>query len=617
MTSINRWIVLLALLSPGAVQAESPEPKHIRAAVDRSLPLLQSSADTWIQKQSCVSCHHQGLGMMAVSLARERGWEISEELLERQFGSIRPGARSAEFKLQGDFGINSPFGISFLGVAIGSSSGEPKVGAMDALAHFVAGKQDRNGSWRSESHRPPIEDSPVTVTALSLRILQLFPSPGRTKEMGERIASARRWLEDTRPKTNEERAMRLFGIGWSNAKPEAISRAVKDLLTKQRSDGGWAQLATRQSDPYATGQSLVALNQAGGLPVEHPAYRRGLRFLVEQQKEDGSWHVETRRKFPGLPYFESGFPHGEDQFISYAASAWATMALTLTIDAGPSQTWMRTTPVHSKVALEHRARAPGITPLMQASFFGSREDVERQIKEGAKVNTVTPRGITALMCAVHDSEKVRLLLEAGAKVDGMTKDGSTALTLAAGYDGALESMKVLLAAGASLELAAEADRAPLILASDGGDLEKVELLLARGVKINDFSGQEISPLMIACVQGDVEMVRFLLDHGATMASPGHVPFLVEPLISGDEEMLEFLLSRGAQLDDRCEGLTALMVAAMHDPGHTRIVEMLLRAGAKASDQSADGLTAVELARVHNHPALELLLEVGESGEPGR
>lgn len=119
-----------------------------------------------------------------------------------------------------------------------------------------------------------------------------------------------------------------------------------------------------KSDAYATGQSLVAPNQAGGLPVGHPAYRRGVRFLVDEQNEDGSWHVATRRKFPGIPHFESGFPYGEDQFISYAASAWATMALTLTIDDGPSQTLMRTEPVHPPIALEHRTRSPGVTPLM-------------------------------------------------------------------------------------------------------------------------------------------------------------------------------------------------------------------------------------------------------------
>jgi hypothetical protein len=36
--------------------------------------------------------------------------------------------------------------------------------------------------------------------------------------------------------------------------------------------------------------------------------------------------VKSRSK-PFQPYYESGFPHAKDQFISIAASGWATAAL--------------------------------------------------------------------------------------------------------------------------------------------------------------------------------------------------------------------------------------------------------------------------------------------------
>jgi hypothetical protein len=32
------------------------------------------------------------------------------------------------------------------------------------------------------------------------------------------------------------------------------------------------------------------------------------------------------------PYFDSGFPYGEDQWISAAGTGWATMALSLTVE---------------------------------------------------------------------------------------------------------------------------------------------------------------------------------------------------------------------------------------------------------------------------------------------
>jgi hypothetical protein len=46
------------------------------------------------------------------------------------------------------------------------------------------------------------------------------------------------------------------------------------------------------------------------------------------QFADGSWYVK-RRALPIQPYFESGFPHARNQFISAAATDWATTALAL------------------------------------------------------------------------------------------------------------------------------------------------------------------------------------------------------------------------------------------------------------------------------------------------
>src|SRR5262245_7048407 len=71
-----------------------------------------------------------------------------------------------------------------------------------------------------------------------------------------------------------------------------------------------------------------ALHLAGGLATDDPAYGRGLAYLKATQRPDGSWHVKSRSK-PFQTYFESGFPYKGDQFISMAASSWATAALVL------------------------------------------------------------------------------------------------------------------------------------------------------------------------------------------------------------------------------------------------------------------------------------------------
>jgi hypothetical protein len=64
-----------------------------------------------------------------------------------------------------------------------------------------------------------------------------------------------------------------------------------------------------------------------------PAWQRGLRFLLETQEDDGTWHV-ARRAFPFQPTMNSGFPHHRDSWISAAATSWAVLALTQVLPVG-------------------------------------------------------------------------------------------------------------------------------------------------------------------------------------------------------------------------------------------------------------------------------------------
>jgi hypothetical protein len=60
------------------------------------------------------------------------------------------------------------------------------------------------------------------------------------------------------------------------------------------------------------------------------AYRKAAQYLLRTQLEDGTWYVRSRA-IAFQPYFETGFPHGTDQFISSAATAWAVIALAYTL----------------------------------------------------------------------------------------------------------------------------------------------------------------------------------------------------------------------------------------------------------------------------------------------
>ena len=73
--------------------------------------------------------------------------------------------------------------------------------------------------------------------------------------------------------------MQLLGLAWAKAPADAVRTSADALLREQRPDGGWAQLPTLETDAYATGQALVAL-QTSGHDVASAAYRRSVAYSV-------------------------------------------------------------------------------------------------------------------------------------------------------------------------------------------------------------------------------------------------------------------------------------------------------------------------------------------------
>lgn len=127
--------------------------------------------------------------------------------------------------------------------------------------------------------------------------------------------------------------MQLLGLSWAHASAVDIRTSATALLAEQRPDGGWGQLPALETDAYATGQALVALETAGHA-VSSVEYRRGAAYLLRTQFADGSWLVRSRT-FPVQPLRDAGFPHGKHQWISAAGTSWAATALALTLPPQP------------------------------------------------------------------------------------------------------------------------------------------------------------------------------------------------------------------------------------------------------------------------------------------
>ncbi len=307
-----RISVLLFFVTP--IQWLSAEDA-VHTAVKRAIGLIEKSAATYIEERSCFSCHHQALTVIALSQSKLAGFTIQDEIVSAQSKFTLEYFTDRKDRLPKGEGV--PGGSYSAGYALAglAAAKEPADETTHALIQYLIKTQKSDGSWRIRTHRPPLENSHFTATALGLK------ATAQTKH----AEKATQWLVKNQANTNEDHTYKILGLYWAGLKEETHT-AAKALLKLQRKDGGWAQLPTMNSDAYATGQALTVLRQSGFIKTDYPQYKRGAQWLLKNQKADGSWQVKTRSK-PIQKYFESGFPHGQDQFISISATCWAVMAL--------------------------------------------------------------------------------------------------------------------------------------------------------------------------------------------------------------------------------------------------------------------------------------------------
>jgi ankyrin repeat protein len=304
----------------------SGHERTIAEAVKPALALLENQSSNFIRIGGCNSCHGQDLPSAAAAIARDRGLPAPKLIpqLPQSMHTLNPERVM-------DLEAPSVTSIGWEMFDFGSN-GVPRDEYMDATVRYIKEMQTPDGYWLAfESRRPPMNSGVFQTAALAIYSLKTYGPPVEKADTDKSIARAVAWLENATPATSQDRAFQLMALAWGNASQASITSSMKALAASQRADGGWAQMPTMGSDAYATGQALYALNAAGNLRVDDPVYAKGVKYLLRTQAADGSWHVKSRSIWV-QPYFDSGFPYEHDQWISAAGTAWATMALSLTVE---------------------------------------------------------------------------------------------------------------------------------------------------------------------------------------------------------------------------------------------------------------------------------------------
>ncbi len=604
------WLGVLCSVS--AMWAADTSSARIQAAATKTVASIQKSQQNWYSKQSCFSCHQQVFPALAFQVSREHGIPVDEQAAHAEaaaaFGFYSKLERAVEYTHIIDPALSDGYGL----IAANAVGVRPSL-VMEVYARLIAVRQEADGHWETFDERPPQSYSPFTATAVALRAIQLYGHPSQKADIQARAERARSWLLAHQPHATEERVYQLMGARWAGADQVTLQKLAAELKATQQSDGGWNSLDGRPSDAYSTGQVLIALNEAGGVAITDHAWQRGIAYLLKTQAPDGTWHVASRLHPPAPvspAYFETGHPYGHDQFISTAGESLAVMALATAL--GPAKS--------SPVVLKE-AEPASIEPWAETLLFGGTADVKKLLDGGFDPNSATQAGgVTALMLAAPNVEKMKLLIDRGANADARAKNRYSALLVAAQYPGSNAAMNLLLDHGAKVRLpkgqgAPLFNAFPIMLAAFSGNSEIIARLQKEGDRVDDkmsFIGTTpTTPLMEMATSHRTDSVRALLNAGAKVdeVDDDGISVLSWAAIANRVEVARLFIQRGADVNhvDK-KGMTPLLYAASIDFGDSAMIDLLLQSGAQPAARTKEGLSALDLARKYNHTHLLASLE---------
>ncbi|QDV24072.1 prenyltransferase/squalene oxidase repeat-containing protein [Aureliella helgolandensis] len=312
----------------------------VETTVRRGLERLQRASVNWQSNEDCFSCHHHTLPMLASFEGAQAGLQLDSNWMQAQADAAHSYFEPLIEDM--DMGSHVPGGAATVGYGLWALSLDQRVSdeTTTAMVNYllliqgVARLRDNppadltklnNGRWIASCRRAPMQASMVGDTVLALVGIERYA----TVEQQPRVALARtaavRWLASAPLTSQQDRLWRLWGLQQLGGDEDAKALVQQAILNSQQSDGGWAESEERPSDALSTGQAVFMLCDSGIAPND-PAIARGRDFLLQTQHADGSWKFESHAE-PVQPFFDNGDPHGKHQFISVAATAWATSAL--------------------------------------------------------------------------------------------------------------------------------------------------------------------------------------------------------------------------------------------------------------------------------------------------
>ncbi len=294
-----KFSLLALVLSAGS--AEQVEHADFHAVVDKALTHVRSGAQLWIDGEApakpegaggCVSCHVVTFDIWSHNAAALRDFQIDRVKLAETFDwsllAANDDDQERTVEQLRELGGKENDQIAQMLLARLPDDERPWI---PLYRDMLVALQKDDGRWNAGGQLPGQKrPKPETVEVTTMWSLLAIASVAETEAAESAIERGFKSLDNERAGVSTEWWVVRMLCEQECGDPKRVDHWRQALLSRQREDGGWGWLCDDPSDALATGQALYGLRRAG-VSTDHPAIVKARRFLVDTQREDGTWPV--------------------------------------------------------------------------------------------------------------------------------------------------------------------------------------------------------------------------------------------------------------------------------------------------------------------------------------
>ena len=315
---------LAAQLKKEATAIDKADPNVV--AVAKGVDYLKVEVPKWKAEHPCYSCHNNGDATRALLAAAAKGYDIGTSL-DDTLAFLKQPSRWDQNKAPAGFDDKALARVQFASaLALAERHGKAASTDVEAAAKLLLNDQQPDGSWQldqSQSLGSPATYGTILATwsARSTLISSGMQPDNFT------IVQADKWIRGLTPENVLDASGTILALELSSdVMAENLRRTCLSILrTGQSPAGGWGPYVTAAPQVFDTAVAILGLSSLEVEPrLARSAYRleelkeaiaNGKKYIVSQQRPDGSWPETTR-------------PANQESYAQrISTTGWALLAL--------------------------------------------------------------------------------------------------------------------------------------------------------------------------------------------------------------------------------------------------------------------------------------------------